>query len=79
MTKYMNQRVSSLEYVLLIAHRRQLPATISDEQNFMGMVVGNFRPYHLYFLLRLAIKFVSDLRQIGGFLRFPPPIKLTAI
>jgi len=28
-----------------------------------------------------AIKFVSDLRQIGGFLRvlrFPPPIKLTA-
>jgi hypothetical protein len=25
-----------------------------------------------------VIKFVSDLRQIGGFLRFPPPIKLTA-
>jgi hypothetical protein len=27
------------------------------------------------------IKFVSDLRQVGGFLwvlRFPPPIKLTA-
>jgi hypothetical protein len=24
------------------------------------------------------IKFVSDLRQAGGFLRFPPPIKLTA-
>ena len=22
--------------------------------------------------------FVSDLRQVGGFLRFPPPIKLTA-
>jgi hypothetical protein len=22
-------------------------------------------------------KFVSDLRQVGGFLRFPPPIKLT--
>jgi hypothetical protein len=29
-----------------------------------------------------VIKFVSDLRQVGGFLRalwFPPPIKLTAI
>jgi hypothetical protein len=24
------------------------------------------------------IKFVSDLWQVGGFLRFPPPIKLTA-
>ena len=29
----------------------------------------------------IVIKFVSDLRQVGGFLRvfwFPPPIKLTA-
>jgi hypothetical protein len=25
-----------------------------------------------------VIKFVSDLRQVGGFLRFTPPIKLTA-
>jgi hypothetical protein len=24
-----------------------------------------------------VIKFVSDLRPFGGFLRFPPPIKLT--
>jgi hypothetical protein len=23
------------------------------------------------------MKFVSDLRQVGGFLRFPPPIELT--
>ena len=23
------------------------------------------------------IKFFSDLRQVGGFLRFPPPMKLT--
>jgi hypothetical protein len=30
----------------------------------------------------IVIKFVSDLRQVGGFLRvlqFPPPIKLTAM
>ena len=26
-----------------------------------------------------VIQFVSDLRQVGGFLRFPPPIKLTAM
>jgi len=25
-----------------------------------------------------VITFVSDLRQVGGFLRFSPPIKLTA-
>jgi hypothetical protein len=25
-----------------------------------------------------VIKFVSDLRQVGGFLWFPPPVKLTA-
>ena len=26
-----------------------------------------------------VIKFVRDLRQVGGFLRFPPSIKLTAM
>ena len=26
-----------------------------------------------------VIKFVSDLRQVGGFIRFPSPIKLTAM
>jgi hypothetical protein len=26
-----------------------------------------------------VIKFVSDMRQVSGFLRFPPPIKLTAM
>ena len=25
-----------------------------------------------------AIKFVSDMQQVGGFLRFSPPIQLTA-
>ena len=34
-----------------------------------------------YYIQHYVIKFVSDLRQVGGFLRvllFPPPIKLTA-
>ena len=26
-----------------------------------------------------VIKFVNDMRHLGGFLRFLPPIKLTAI
>ena len=33
-----------------------------------------------YSIQHYVIKFVSDLRQVGGFfqvLRFPPPIKLT--
>ena len=41
-------------------------------------------PVHVkvYSIQHYVIKFVSDLRQVGGFLRvlwFPPPIKLTAM
>ena len=35
----------------------------------------------VYSMQQYVIKFVGDLRQVGGFLqvlRFPPPIKLTA-
>jgi hypothetical protein len=37
-------------------------------------------PVHgeMYSIQYYVIKFVSDLRQVGGFLRFPPPIKLIA-
>jgi hypothetical protein len=43
--------------------------------------VVNSNPVHgeLYLIQHYVIKFVSDLRQVGGFLRvlrFPPPIKL---
>ena len=45
-----------------------------------------FAPHHptngeVYSIQHYVIKFVSDLRQVGGFLqvlRLPPPIKLTA-
>ena len=36
----------------------------------------------VYTLQHLVIKFVSELRQVGGFLHvhcFPPPVKLTAM
>jgi len=47
------------------------------------MVVVCSNPAHsaMYSIQYYMIKFVSDLRQVGGFLmvpRFPPPIKLTA-
>jgi len=38
-------------------------------------------PCEVYSIQRYVIKFVSDLRQVGGFLwvlQFPPLIKLTA-
>ena len=45
--------------------------------------VVSSNPIHgeLYLIQYYVIKFASDLRQVGGFLRilrFPPPIKLTA-
>ena len=45
--------------------------------------VVNSNPVHgeVYSIQYYLIKFVSDLRQVGGFLQvlqFPPPIKLTA-
>ena len=45
--------------------------------------VVSSRPVHgeVYQIQHYVINFVSDLRQVGGFLlilRFPPPIKLTA-
>jgi len=43
----------------------------------------SLNPIHsdVYSIQHYVIKFVSDLRQVGGLLRvlrFPPPIKLTA-
>ena len=42
--------------------------------------VVSSNPAHgeVYSIQYYLIKFVTDLRQAGGFLRFPPPIKLTA-
>ena len=46
-------------------------------------LVVSSNPVHgeVYLIQHYVIKFVSDLRQVCGFLwvlRFPPPIKLTA-
>jgi protein gp37 len=45
------------------------------------MVFNEFRPGEVYLIQHYVIKFLSDLRQVGGFLRvlrFPPLIKLIA-
>jgi hypothetical protein len=44
--------------------------------------LGIHFPIAIVFLINdfiYIVKFVSDLRQVGSFLRFPPPIKLTAM
>jgi hypothetical protein len=46
-----------------------------------NVVSSNHTHGEMYSIQHYVIKFVSDLRQVGGFLqvlRFPPPIKLTA-
>ena len=37
------------------------------------------RSGEVYTVQHYVIKFVNDLQQVGGLLRFPPPIKLTVI
>ena len=54
---------------------------LSTEQGRRGQCSSN--PVHgeVYSIQHYVIKFVSDLRQVSGFLWilcFPPPIKLTA-
>ena len=43
--------------------------------------VVSFNPVHgeVYLIQHYVIKFISDLRQVGGFLRFLPSIKVTAM
>jgi len=45
----------------------------------MLIVSSNPALGHVYSIQHYVIKFVSDLRQVCGVLRFPPPIKLTAM
>ena len=46
------------------------------------VVSSNLVQDEVHSIQHYVIKFVSDLQQVGGFLpilRFPPPIKLTAM
>ena len=46
----------------------------------IAIKVVSSKPVHVevYSIQHYVIRFVSDLRQVGGFLRFASPIKLTA-
>ena len=57
----------------------QLP--IQSVPSTTKVLSSNLAQGEVYSVQHYMIKFVSDLRQVGDFLRvlrFPPPIKLTA-
>ena len=57
-----------------------LKLLVQSEHIITNVVSSNFAHYEVYSIQHYVIKFVCDLRQVGGFLRvfwFPPPIKLT--
>ena len=74
-----------LENASLLACSRQHAVLIMNK-SLLGVVIGqvvSWNPTHdeVYSIQHYLIKFLSDLRQVGGFLWalwFPPPIKLTA-
>ena len=41
-----------------------------------NVVSSNPAQGKVYSMQQYVMKYVSDLRPVGGFLRFPPPIKL---
>ena len=45
----------------------------------INVVSSNPAHGEVYSIQHYVIKFVSDLRQVNGFLRFPPLVKLTAM
>jgi hypothetical protein len=57
-----------------------IPEEKPSQEDGNSTKVVSSNPVHgeVYLIQPYVTEFVSDLRQVGGFLRFPPPIKLTA-
>jgi hypothetical protein len=72
-----------MPYVLRGRDRMAVGFTTTCAINAITTKVLSSNPVHgeMYSIQHYVIKFVSDLRQVVGFLRvlrLPPPIKLTA-
>ena len=52
--------------------------TLKESKWFQRLHRSTARYSTSSYIAHCVIKFVNDLRQVGGFLRFPPQIKLTA-
>ena len=55
-----------------------LPLPVQSLSITTNVVSSNPAHGEVYLIQHYVLKFVSDLRQVSDFLRFPPPIKLTA-
>ena len=67
--------------VVVIVWKLDLQLPVQSVHITTNVVSSNSSHDGVYSIQHYVIKFVSDLRQVGGFLpvlRFPPPIKLTA-
>ena len=66
--------------VVLIVQQLDSPVPVQSVPITTNIVSSNHVHGEVYSIQHYVIKFVRDLRQVGGFLRilrFPPPIKLT--
>ena len=67
--------------VVVIVWQLDLQLPVQSVPIITKVVSSNPAYGEVYLIQHYVIKFVNDLRQVGGFLcvfRFPPPIKLTA-
>ena len=66
---------------LLVVWQLDLQLPMQSVPINTNIVSSNPAHGEVYSVQHCVIKFISDLRQVGGFLRllrFPPPIRLTA-
>jgi len=69
----------AIQYILSYQEHTKLP--VESVPITTNVVSSNTARDEVYSIQHYVIKFISDLRQVGGFLRvlqFPPTIKLTA-
>ena len=66
------------DFVVVIVWQLDLQLPVQSVPITTNVVSSNPTHGEVYSIQNYVIKFVSDFRQVGGFLRFPPPIKLTA-
>jgi hypothetical protein len=64
--------------VVMIVRQLDLQLPMLSVTIIINIVSLNPAHGEVYSIQHYVIKFVSDLRQVSGFLLFPPPIKLTA-
>ena len=71
----------SVDFVVVIVYKLDLQLPMQSVPITTYIVSLGPRSDEVYWIQHYVIKFISDLRQVGGFLRppqFPPSIKLTA-